>query len=76
MLLLSNRVSVNPNLLAQPGLTRNLAEKERNESSPWLWVIIAAAILLNLWFDYYHPLGIIIDVIVGLISLGVYLKKS
>ena len=51
-------------------------EKERNESSPWLWVIIAAAILLNLWFDYYHPLGIIFDVIVGLVFLVAYLKKS
>ena len=51
-------------------------EKERDRSSPLLWVIIAAIVLLNFWFDYYHPLGVIIDVIVGLIFLGVYLKNS
>jgi len=51
-------------------------EKERNETSPVLWVITATIILLNVWFDYYHPLGIIFDVIVGLVILVVYLKES
>ena len=41
-----------------------------------LWVIIPSMILLNFWFDYYHPLGFIIDVILGLIILVVYLIKS
>ena len=33
-------------------------------------------ILLNVWFDYYHPLGFIFDVVVGMVLLIQYLNKS
>jgi hypothetical protein len=28
-----------------------------------LWVFIPL-VVLNIWFDYYHPLGIVLDVII------------
>jgi hypothetical protein len=39
-----------------------------------LWVLIPA-IVLNLWFDYYHPLGILIDIIIALVLLFNYLDS-
>jgi hypothetical protein len=33
-----------------------------------LWVLIPA-IALNTWFDYCHPLGILIDIIIVLVLL-------
>jgi hypothetical protein len=30
-----------------------------------LWVFIPL-VALNIWFDYYHPLGIVLDVIIVL----------
>jgi hypothetical protein len=44
--------------------------------SPVLWVIVGVLILLNVWFDYYHPLGFIFDVVVGVVLLIRYLNKS
>jgi hypothetical protein len=44
--------------------------------SPGAWVVIAAVLLLNAWYDYYHPRGIITDVIIGVVLLVVYFKKS
>jgi len=29
--------------------------------------MVGVLILLNVWFDYYHPIGIIFDVIIGVI---------
>ena len=35
---------------------------------PWsFWVIVVVVVVLNGWFDYYHPLGILFDVIVVVI---------
>ncbi len=48
----------------------------RFEASPGFWVLIVAAVLLNVWYDYYHPLGIIFDVIIGVGLLVAYLNKS
>jgi hypothetical protein len=31
------------------------------------WIIVAVIIGLNVWFDYYHPLGILFDVIIVII---------
>jgi hypothetical protein len=31
---------------------------------PAFWVIIGALIFVNLWYDYYHPLGILFDVFI------------
>jgi hypothetical protein len=43
---------------------------------PAFWVFLAVLVLLNVWFDYYHPLGIIIDVILVVVLLTRYLGKS
>ena len=48
----------------------------RFEASSGFWVLIGAALLLNIWYDYYHPRGIIFDVIFGFILLIAYLRKS
>jgi len=53
-----------------------LGGRESRERSPGLWVIVAGVVILNLWYDYYHPLGIIFDVIIGTIILVAYAKKS
>ena len=39
------------------------------------WVIVGALIFVNLWYDYYHPLGIIIDIIIAVALLIGYLRK-
>ena len=51
-------------------------QTNRFERSPGLWVIIAAIVLLNLWFDYYHPLGFVLDGIIAVVLFAAYLKKS
>jgi hypothetical protein len=48
----------------------------RFEPSRGVWVLIAAVVLINVWYDYYHPLGIIFDVIIAVIFLTAYLKKG
>jgi hypothetical protein len=40
-----------------------------------MWVVVVVVVILNLWYDYYHPLGIIFDVIIGGIFLVAHLKK-
>jgi hypothetical protein len=40
------------------------------------WLIVGVLILLNVWYDYYHPLGIIFDVILAVVLLIWYLHKS
>jgi hypothetical protein len=42
--------------------------------SPLLWVFILLVLGLNFWFDYYHPRGIVFDVIVVLVLFIKYLK--
>jgi hypothetical protein len=36
---------------------------------PAFWMIIGLLILINLWYDYYHPLGLIFDLI---IAVGIF----
>ena len=31
------------------------------------WMVVVAAVVLNGWFDYYHPRGILFDIIVVII---------
>jgi hypothetical protein len=40
------------------------------------WVIAVVLILLNIWYDYYHPLGILFDFIGAVALLVWYLSKS
>lgn len=39
------------------------------EKSPGLWVIVAVVVGINLWFDYYHPPGFILDGIILIVLL-------
>jgi hypothetical protein len=39
-------------------------------------VFIVAAVVLNVWYDYHHPLGIIFDVILALALAVRYMGKS
>jgi hypothetical protein len=41
-------------------------EKRRQ---PWLWLFYLTLIVLDIWWDYYHPLGLLIDVILLLVLL-------
>jgi len=40
------------------------------------WVIVVIVVALNIWFDYYHPLGIIFDVIFVVVLLIRFIGKS
>ena len=31
------------------------------------WIVVVAIVMLNGWFDYYHPRGILFDIIVVII---------
>jgi hypothetical protein len=44
--------------------------------SPAFWVICAVLVLLNIWYDYYHPIGIMFDVVLALVLLVRYVGKS
>jgi hypothetical protein len=48
----------------------------RFKASPGTWVIIGAVLLLNVWYDYYDPRGIVLDVIIAVALLVAYLRKS
>lgn len=40
---------------------------ERPERGWSFWIIVAVVVALNCWFDYYHPLGILFDIIIVII---------
>lgn len=42
----------------------DIEPSHRQKRSPAFWVMAGLLILLNLWFDYYHPLGFIMDVVI------------
>ncbi len=44
--------------------------------SPAFWVIVVVVLALNIWYDYYHPLGIMFDVVLAVVLLIWYLNKS
>jgi hypothetical protein len=48
--------------------------------SPASWaiviVVVLAVALLNIWYDYHHPLGIVFDVALTLVVLVRYVSKS
>ena len=45
---------------------RSLSDKRREH--PWsFWTIVVVLVILNGWWDYYHPLGILFDVIIVII---------
>ncbi len=44
--------------------------------SPTFWAIVTVLIALNIWYDYYHPLGVMFDVLLGVFLLIRYLGKS
>jgi hypothetical protein len=48
----------------------------RFERSPGLWVIVAAVLLLNIWYDTHHPGGFVFDAFIAVVLLLAYLSKS
>jgi hypothetical protein len=44
--------------------------------SPTVWMIVVALVLLNIWYDCYHPLGIMFDLVLAVGLLIWYLSKS
>jgi membrane protein YdbS with pleckstrin-like domain len=48
--------------------------------SPASWaivvVLVLVVVLLNIWYDYHHPLGIMFDVALALVVLVRYVSKS
>jgi hypothetical protein len=41
----------------------------RFEKSLGVWVIIAVLVGLNLWYDWYHPLGFFFDAIIVIVLI-------
>jgi hypothetical protein len=37
------------------------------EHSWTFWIVVVAGVTVNGWFDYYHPRGILFDIIIGII---------
>jgi hypothetical protein len=37
---------------------------ERPDRGWSFWIVIVVLVALNCWFDYYHPFGILFDIIV------------
>ena len=55
------------------------AEKRRafgGAGGPGLWIIVAVVIGLNIWFDIYHPLGLIFDAVIVVAGLYHYLVRA
>jgi hypothetical protein len=40
-----------------------------------LWVFIPL-VALNIWFDFYHPGGLVLDVVIMLAFFVIYLKSQ
>lgn len=40
------------------------------------WCIFLVVLVLNGWFDYYHPLGILLDIIFVIVFVIVWVVKS
>ena len=53
--------------MINPSPIRNTFFDRLRGRSPLFWVFILLVLSLNLWFDYYHPLGFVFDVIVVLV---------
>jgi hypothetical protein len=47
----------------------NEPPKRPDTNRVFLWLFLATITGLNFWFDYYHPAGIILDIII-LLALG------
>ena len=44
---------------------------------PWtFWTMVAILIGLNGWFDYYHPLGLLFDIIIVIALVVVWARQS
>ena len=40
---------------------------ERPDHGWWVWIVLAALLVLNGWFDYYHRVWILLDIIAVII---------
>jgi hypothetical protein len=41
-------------------------------SSPLFWAVLVLLLALNFWFDYYHPPGFTIDVVIVMVLAIAY----
>ncbi len=60
----------------EPMETRTPPSGRLARRSPAFWVIVVVVLALNIWYDYYHPLGIVFDVVLAVVLLIWYLNKS
>jgi len=44
--------------------------------SPAFWVFVVGVVLLNIWYDFRHPIGTVFDVVCVLALLILELRKS
>jgi hypothetical protein len=59
---MSDPLSIPDDKRAGTARRRRLSDARREQ--PWsFWIIVAVIVVLNGWFDYYHPRGILFDVI-------------
>jgi len=54
-------------------MSQSFADRLR-QNPKILWVLVPA-IALNLWFDYYHPVGVVMDIIIVLVLLRNHLNS-
>ena len=55
-------------------MPRDFLARIRNQ--PSLLLVVTPLLALNFWFDYYHPRGILVDVIVVVALIVGYLRDS
>lgn len=37
---------------------------EAPERGWWFWIIVAGTVVVNLWYDYHHPLWLLLDIFI------------
>jgi hypothetical protein len=55
-------------------MPRDFLARIRNQ--PTLLLVVTSLLAINFWFDYYHPRGILVDVIVVVALIVGYLRDS
>jgi len=49
-------------------------EKNRSEK-PSIVILVALLAIANLWYDYYHPVGLLFDIIIAIFLLKYLVTK-
>jgi len=53
----------------------NSSPVNRFQHKPVTWLLIGALVTVNVWYNYYHPLGIFFDAIIVIILLAKWSKS-